>query len=64
MGTVCMQFTYTGKSDLVPVPGFDKQLQLIHRQGCHTLVHPLQLLEQVLQIICTYKIAYIQDSYK
>lgn len=31
---------------LVLVNGFDKLIQVIHRQGCHALVHPL--FEQVL----------------
>ena len=42
---------YNYQSDLVPVPGSDRQLQVTHTLGCYALEGPLELLEQVLHLI-------------
>ena len=42
------------QSDLVPLPGLYKQLQVVHRLGCNALEDPLQLLELVLHFAQYY----------
>ena len=42
---------YNYQSDLVPVLGSDRQLQVTHTLGCYALEGPLELLEQVMHLI-------------